>query len=89
MVNPSARTILRHPTRKGPRILSHIQFSLDLDSSAMSQRDIPSIDLSERPDPKDVSAAISDLGFLFVTNATTPSQDITKSVARSLNGRLR
>lgn len=46
----------------------------------MSKLDIPSIDLSERPDPKDVSAAISDLGFLFVKNAAVPSQALVREM---------
>ena len=44
----------------------------------MSTLDIPSIGLglSEQPDPKEVSAAISKLRFLFVKNAPTPTSSL-------------
>ncbi|QRV87578.1 2OG-Fe(II) oxygenase family protein [Ceratobasidium sp. AG-Ba] len=46
----------------------------------MSIPDIPTIDLSSHPDPKEVSAAMSDLGFLFIKNGGTPSQDLVQDM---------
>ncbi|KAG8693356.1 hypothetical protein FRC08_009173 [Ceratobasidium sp. 394] len=46
----------------------------------MNTPDIPTIDLSKLPDPKDVSAAISRLGFLFLKNAETPSRSLVQKM---------
>jgi isopenicillin N synthase-like dioxygenase len=46
----------------------------------MASVDIPSIDFSKQPDSKDVSAAMSSLGFLFIKNADVPSQELVQDV---------
>ncbi|KAG9074749.1 hypothetical protein FRC06_010489 [Ceratobasidium sp. 370] len=46
----------------------------------MSAPDIPTIDLFKQPDPKEISAAISRLGFLFLKNAGTPSQSLVQKM---------
>lgn len=46
----------------------------------MAGPDIPSIDFSQQPDPSDVSAAISNLGFLFIKNGGAPSLDLVKEM---------
>ncbi|CAE6454614.1 unnamed protein product [Rhizoctonia solani] len=46
----------------------------------MASLDIPSIDFSKRPDSKDVSAAMANLGFLFIKNADVPSQDLVRDM---------
>ncbi|KAF8759834.1 hypothetical protein RHS01_01941 [Rhizoctonia solani] len=42
----------------------------------MASVDIPSIDFSKLPDSKDVSVAMSNLGFLFIKNADVPNQEL-------------
>lgn len=46
----------------------------------MSELDIPTIDLSKHPDPKDVSSAIRNLGFLFIQNGATPSPGLVRDM---------
>jgi isopenicillin N synthase-like dioxygenase len=46
----------------------------------MASLDIPSIDFAQQPDPKDVSAASGNLGFLFIRNGGTPSQDLVEDM---------
>ncbi|KAG8744240.1 hypothetical protein FRC12_014851 [Ceratobasidium sp. 428] len=46
----------------------------------MGTLDIPTIDLSKQPDPTEISAAISDLGFLFLKNGTTPAQTLVQEM---------
>ncbi|KAG8747492.1 hypothetical protein FRC10_000628 [Ceratobasidium sp. 414] len=46
----------------------------------MNAPNIPTIDLSKQPDPQEVSAAISNLGFLFLKNAETPSQSLVQKM---------
>ncbi|KDN50884.1 hypothetical protein RSAG8_00511, partial [Rhizoctonia solani AG-8 WAC10335] len=46
----------------------------------MASLDIPSIDFSKRPDSKDVSAAMANLGFLFIKNADVPSQNLVRDM---------
>ncbi|CAE6527398.1 unnamed protein product [Rhizoctonia solani] len=46
----------------------------------MTSLDIPSIDFSKQPDSKDVSAAMANLGFLFIKNADVPSQELVRDM---------
>ncbi|QRW15977.1 2OG-Fe(II) oxygenase family protein [Rhizoctonia solani] len=46
----------------------------------MASVDIPSIDFSKLPDSKDVSAAMSNLGFLFIKNADVPNQELVQDM---------